>query len=46
MMVSPRARNPWSIEIKRDLPEQVFLHMRDAIKEALPHLECQSKHTS
>lgn len=32
MMVSPRARNPWSIEIKRDLPEQVFLHMRDAIK--------------
>ena len=32
MLVNQRARNPWSIEIKRDLPEQVFQHMRDAIK--------------
>ena len=35
MLVNQRAHNPWSIEIKRDLPEQVFQvfqHMRDAIK--------------
>ena len=32
MLVNQRARDPWSIEIKRDLPEQVFQHMRDAIK--------------
>ena len=32
MLDNQRARDPWSIEIKRDLPEQVFQHMRDAIK--------------
>lgn len=31
MRATPTARSPWSIEFRRDLPEQVFLHIRDAV---------------
>ena len=32
MLATPKARNPWYIEIKRDLPQEIFKHMKDAIK--------------
>ena len=32
ILANPRATNPWSIELKRDLPEEVFVHIRNAIR--------------
>lgn len=32
MRATPKARDPWYIEIKRDLPQEIFKHMKDAIK--------------
>jgi len=29
---TPTARSPWTVEFKRDLPEQVFNHIRDAVR--------------
>ena len=31
MVASPRARNPWFIEIKRDLPQEIFCVIKDAV---------------
>ena len=31
----PKARNPWFIEIKRDLPQEIFQHIRDAVKKGV-----------
>ena len=35
MLATPKARNPWCIEIKRDLPQEIFQHIRDAVKKGL-----------
>lgn len=34
MLANPKARNPWSIELKRDLPEELFSCLRMAIRGA------------
>ena len=35
MLATPKARNPWCIEIKRDLPQEIFQHIRDAVKKGV-----------
>ena len=34
MLANPKARNPWTIEIKRDLPEELFSCLRMSIRGA------------
>ena len=35
MLASPKARNPWTIEIKRDLPKEIFVSLKKAIQGAV-----------
>ena len=35
MLATPKARDPWCIEIKRDLPQEVFIHIKDAIRKGV-----------
>lgn len=35
MLATPKARDPWCIEIKRDLPQKIFIHIRDAIRKGV-----------
>jgi len=35
MRANPTARNPWTVEIKRDLCQEVFNHTRDAVRKGL-----------
>ena len=35
MLATPKARNLWCIEIKRDLPQEIFQHIRDAVKKGV-----------
>ena len=35
MLATPKTRNPWGIEIKRDLPQQIFQHIRDAVNKGV-----------
>lgn len=35
MLATPKARDPWCIEIKRDLPQEIFSHIKDAIRKGV-----------
>ena len=35
MLATPKARNLWCIEIKRDLPQEIFQPIRDAVKKGV-----------
>lgn len=35
LLVNPRAANLWSIEVRRDLIEEIFLHIRQSIQEGV-----------
>ena len=41
MLATPKARDPWCIEIKRDLPQEIFSHIKDAIRKGFQLLVCQ-----
>ena len=32
MLATPKVRDPWCIEIKRDLPQEIFRHIKDVIR--------------
>ena len=35
LLANPRAVNPWSIEVRRDLIEEIFLHIRLSVQEGV-----------
>lgn len=35
LLANPRAANPWSIEVRRDLIEEIFLHIRHYVQEGV-----------
>ena len=35
MLATPKATDPWCIEIKRDLPQEIFSHIKDAIRKGV-----------
>jgi len=35
MLATPKARNPWCIEIKCDLPQELSQPIRDAVKKGV-----------
>jgi len=35
LLANPRAGNPWSIEVGRDLIEEIFLYIRHSIQEGV-----------
>lgn len=35
MLATPEARDPWCIEIKRDLPQEIFSHIKLAIRKGV-----------
>ena len=35
LLANPRAANPWSIEVKQDLIEEIFLHIRHSVQEGV-----------